>query len=360
MKNNCVITFEGLNVNNFLNSLCKQNITILGVSKRGKQCILQVNATHSQKVVAQLKEKCYNILDVRYTGVSFGIQFVKIRFVLMAFVVLCVVLMAITSQYCLRIDVRGDFDRDVVCEALSQAGVRIGGRLNGLDLDVVENSVSASMNAMYAVVSRRGSVVYVNVVALKQIDAPIDMSHKRDLVATVDGVVTGILCEQGNPLVKVGDSVKKGDVIIEGRRLFNDGESRDVYALGKVTIQQSVQGSATFNGYKTEMQQTGNVCKKVGVVLFGKEYVNNCKYENFETSSAYKCLQPLNIALVYNTYYETQQVTVGCSIDECMEELREQAYADALNNCNFTPQDVVYAVDGNTVIVTLLTTTDLY
>lgn len=357
MKNDCVITFEGLNINHFLNGLCKQNITILGVSRNGKRCILQVKAIHSQKVVAQLKEKCYNILDIRYTGVSFGLRFTKMHFVLIICIVLCVAVLALSSQFCLRIETEGDYSSEQIRQALSQAGVKVGASLVGFNSDAVENAVANELKAMYAVVNRKGSVIYVNVVSTKQISAPIDMSRKRDIVSTVEGVVMGVLCEQGNPLVNVGDYVKVGDTLIEGRRVFNDGQSRDVYALGRVVIQQHVQGSAAFNGYKTEMQQTGNKYRNVGVVLFGKQYVNNCKYENFNIDSTYKYLQPLNLALVYNTYYETSKVTVACSIEECMDELKQQAYADAQSKCNFVPQDVEYAVEGNVVIATLKTVT---
>lgn len=353
MKNRCVITFEGLNVNRLLNSLCRQNITVYGVSRSGKKCILQVDARHSQKVVAQLKERCYNILDIRYTGVSLGLRFAKLRFALIACALLCVAVLAVSSQFCLRIETQGDFADADVCEALSHAGVKVGTSLRSFDPDVVENAVASELNAMYAVVNRRGSVIYVNAVATKQVDEPIDMSKHRDIVADVSGYVVEVLCEQGTPLVAVGSYVNKGDVLIEGRRVFNDGQSRDVYALGRVAIKQSVQGAAVFDGYKTETLATGNSCVKVGVVLFGKQYVNNCKYDNFNVETTYKYLPPLNIAICYNTYYETTNVTVACTLEDCMDSLKQTAYDVARGKCDFVPQGVEYSLQGNTVTATL-------
>lgn len=360
MKNVCVITFEGLNVNRFLNNLNRQNITILGLKRQGRQCILQVDATHSQKVVAQLKERCYNILDVRYNGVSFGLRFAKIHFALIICILLCVAVLAISSQFCLRIETQGDFSNEVVLQALDKSGVRVGASLVGFDPDVVENAVATELKAMYAVIARRGSVIYVNAVAAKQIDAPIDMSKRRDIISSVEGVVTSVLCEQGNLLVKVGDSVKVGDVLIEGLRVFNDDSSQDVHALGRVVISRYAQGSVTFNGFKTEQQPTGSSCVKVGVVLFGKQYVNTCPYESFSVESSYKYLQPLNLAIVYNTYRETRSVTVECTLGECLDELKRQAYDKALSSGGFIPQDVEYSVEGNTVTATLRADTYVY
>ena len=108
------------------------------------------------------------------------------------------------------------------------------------------------------------------------------------------------------------------------------------------------------------MQRTGNVYRKVGVVLFGKQYVNNCKYGAYEVETTYKYLYPLNLAIAYNTYYETAQATIACTIDECMDELQALAYEQTLNGCPFTPQDVEYTVYGNTVTATLYAYTDLY
>lgn len=360
MKNRCIVTFEGLNVNRFLNLLCKQNITVYSVIKQGKKCILQVDSTHSQKVVAQLEEKCYNILDIRYTGVSFGLQFAKRRFILMLCLLLCVVVPAVSSQFCLRIETVGDYSDENIRQALSQAGISVGTLLTDFNPDIVENAVANQLNAMYAVINRKGSVLYVNVVAAKQVEAPIDMNKRRDIVSSVEGVVTSVLCEQGNQLVNVGDSVKVGDVLIEGRRVFNDGQSNDAYALGRIAVKQSVQATVTFDGFKTELQKTGNRCVKTGVVLFGKQYVNNCTYDNFCVDTVYKFLPPLNLAIIYNTYHELRSVTVECTMEDCLEELKRQAYEQALDKCNFTPQEVEYSVDGNTVTATLTTVTYLH
>nr|MDE7454695.1 sporulation protein YqfD [Clostridia bacterium] len=359
MKNTCVITFEGLNVNHLLNSLCRQNIQILGVKRQGKQCILQVDATQSQKVVAQLKEKCYNILDVRYTGASFWAKFAQKHIAMILCVVALVVCLALCSQYCLKIEVQGDFDGKQVIDALNQAGVSIGSSYKGFDADKLENALAVNLDAMYAVVNRKGSVLYVNVVAKRQAEQPIDMSKQRDIVSTVDGVVTSVLCEQGNLLVKVGDTVKVGDVLIQGVRVYNDGTTSNVYALGKITVKQTVQGSVTFNGYRTETQQTGNVYRNVGVVLFGKEYASSCNFSSYTVETTYKYIAPLNLALAYNTYYETQQVTVACKLADCLEDLQKQAYDNAVSICNFVPQGVEYTTAGNTVYATLYTMTDV-
>lgn len=354
MKSSCVITFEGLNLNRLFNTLCKRGITVLDVVKQGKRCEIEVPQTRLREVIALLEEKCYNILGIRYKGVAALSRFVRARFVLPVIVLLCIAMLAVLSQFCFRIEVTGDYDGDEVLQALSNAGVRVGGRLYDWNVDRVENAVANDLDAMYAVVSRKGSVVYVNAVKRKEIDAPIDMTKRRDIVATRGGVVTGVLCEQGTALVKAGDTVKAGDVLIAGQRVFNDGTSRDVYALGRVTVQLTAAGFAEYTGVRTVEQPTGNEFRTTGAVLFGKEYSRKCPFERYTADKSVTCLYPLNLQVVTTVYRETERVTVPASIDECADELKASAYDAALKNCDFTVDDVIYSVTASGVEAKLI------
>lgn len=47
--------------------------------------------------------------------------------------------------------------------------------------------------------------------------------HPTDLIASQDGVITSIITRSGTPMVHVGDTVKKGDVLVSGRvEVLND------------------------------------------------------------------------------------------------------------------------------------------
>ena len=353
MKNSCKITFEGLNVSRFVARLTAAGTSILSVERQGKRWTVEVPATRAKQTIALLREKCYNIIKIDYIGASATVKFVKRRFVLPIVCLLCVLVLMISSQFCFRIEVTGDFDNEVVKTALSNAGVGIGTNLSRIDVGVLENTLANDVGAMYAVVTRSGSVLYVNVVAKKQIDPPVDMTKRRDIVATRSGTVTAVLCEQGNPLVKVGDYVREGDVLIEGRRVFNDGTSNDVYALGRVTLQLTATGFAEYNGQKTVTVETGETFTCTGVVLFGKQYSRACPFESYTLTTVVTKLPPLNIEICKNVYHETRTVTVAATIEECMDELKARAHELATSICNFPVLDVVYTTGANGVTATL-------
>ena len=353
MKNSCKITFEGLNVSRFVARLAAQGTTVLSVERQGKCWTIEVDAAHAKQTIAQLKEKCYNITNIDYIGVSAAVRFVKRRFALPIVCLLVVAVLLIASQFCFRIEVTGDFEVDAVKTALSNAGVGIGTNLSRIDIGVLENTVANDIGAMYAVIARKGSVLYVNVVASKSIDPPVDMTKRRDIVATCSGKVTAVLCEQGNPLVKVGDVVNKGDVLIEGRRVFNDGTSTDVYALGRVTLQLTATGFAEYTGQRTVTVETGETFTCTGVILFGKQYCRACPFESYTVTTVITRLQPLNIAICKNVYRQTRTTTVAATLEECKAELQASAYEAAMSQCSFVVLDTVYTVSEKGVTATL-------
>ena len=353
MKNSCQITFEGLNVNRTLAQLGKMGIALYSITRQGKITTVQVPARRAKQTIALLQERCYNIIGIKYFGLTAAVKFVKFRFVLPIVCLLAVIALAVSSQFCFKIVVSGDFDSELVYEALNNVGVKVGSNVSKLNVDVLENTLANEIGAMYAVVTRSGSVLYVNVVAKKQIDPPIDMKQRRDIVATRSGVVTQLLCEQGNALVKVGDTVKAGDVLIEGKRLYNDETYDDVYALGRVTLQISSSGFAEYTGYKSATVETGNVFTNTGVVLFGKEYAKSCPFESYTVSTSVTRLYPLNLEIRSNVYHETKVVQIQATFNECLEELKAKAYQAAQEKCDFTVVDTQYVETETGVTATL-------
>ena len=353
MNNSCEITFEGLNVGRLLTMLLKNDVTLYKVERSGKRCVIRVPIGQAKHIIAILQERCYNIIGVKCVGITAAAKFVKKRFVLPIFCLLIVAVLVLSSQFCLKIVVSGDFDSQLVRQALQDVGVTIGCNMSKLNVDVLENALANKLNAMYAVVTRSGSVLYVNVVEKKLIDPPIDMTKSRDIVATRSGVVKAVLCEQGNARVKVGDTVSAGDVLIEGKRIYNDGTYDSVYALGRVTLEISATGFAEYTGYKSETVETGNVFSCTGVVLFGKVYGKACPFEQYTVQTTSKYIYPLNLEVRKCVYREMQTVKAPASLDECLEELQAVALEHAKANCDFTVVDTKYVTEANGVTAVL-------
>lgn len=329
------VTFCGLNIARLLNRICKDGIKIISVTKCGQICTVSVPLKHKKCLLKLLKNNGYKVTDVQNYGTATVWSFCKTHFVIVFALIFSIVACAVLSNYCCKIVVSGDLPSDIVINQMQSLDVVIGTNLRKLNVDVLENALATNLNVTYAIVTRKGSVLYVQTVAKKQIDAPIDMHKRRNIVATCDGVVQSLLCEQGTPLVKVGDVVKKGDVLIVGERRFNDGTTQDVYALGKVVLTRTVTAFAEYVGTKTELQRTGQSQTSTHVVLLGKSYGKECAYDSYQTDVKSTFLYPLNLQILHITYYQTALVTTQATLDECVTQLMQQALEQAMHNCDF-------------------------
>ena len=77
----------------------------------------------------------------------------------------------------------------------------------------------------------KGTNVIVKIVKAHEKPEIVDISEYCNIVAKKGGVITKIVAQNGTALVNVGDTVQKGDVLIEGKIEGKYTESRKVHSL---------------------------------------------------------------------------------------------------------------------------------
>lgn len=103
-----------------------------------------------------------------------------------------------------------------VRESLAACGLRVGMWLSELDTDVLENQVLLyDRRLAWLSINRKGTVAYVEVREAVTPPRP-EETYPRDLVASRGGVIAHIELETGNVLVKAGQTVSEGQVLVSG------------------------------------------------------------------------------------------------------------------------------------------------
>lgn len=345
------MSFCGLNAATVLCKLSGFGVT--DFHKSGRNCSIRIKTVHLNAVIELLKEGGFTDISVRYVGVSAVANFFCKHWLLPVALVLAVALCAVLPLFCLKIDVGGDLPSEQVQAALSDCGVAVGSRLAFLDIDKLENALCLKLDALYVTVNRSGCRLFVNAYKKKLPQDVIDLKSRRDMVASASGEVVSVLCEQGNTLVKVGDVVSVGDVLIEGKRIFADGTFGDVYACGRVKLKVSQSGFAPFCGYVTQTELTGKTQRVTYVKLFGKTYAKAAPFATYTEQSSCVKLSPLCLEVGTLTYAETVQKQIPCTVYEVLTDLQSAALSVALNGCDFTPVQTTYSVSPSGVTATV-------
>ena len=126
-------------------------------------------------------------------------------------------LLAPTVVWDVRVSGCETIQTSYVEDALASFGVIVGTPWNRLNLGQIETAVLAEHSDIgWISIYRRGSVAYVSVkeAHLPPIQAP--ETNYSNVVAAEDCIITDVTVTQGYPVVKAGQVVKKGEVLISG------------------------------------------------------------------------------------------------------------------------------------------------
>lgn len=346
------LRFDGLNVASVLSHFASEKIPFENVTAQGKNCFVTIPSVYVKQAVAYLQEKCYNV-SVEEVGFSAALSFAKRRFAVVLAAVLLVVVLFVSSGFCLSVQVSGDADEQAVLSALSEQGVVVGVNMKNVDVDMLENAIATKLKLAYAVVNKSGSVLYVKTVAAKSAEPPLELYKRRDIVSSASGVVTEAVCLQGTLAVKVGDIVQKGDVLVIGKRNYSDGTEQNVYAMGRVTVRVCAQAFAPFDGFVTQLVPTGETFSSTFVTLFGKDYGKGCPYEHFEQTVSRTLLYPLAVPIKHVVFSQLATKRVAAKIEDVTDELKRRAYDMAAEKCDFAVVETEYEVSADGVTAKL-------
>lgn len=231
---------------------------------------------------------------------------------------------------CLDVEINApqDMTEDIV-EALADIGVKRGCAMRSVNLDRVENALCVALpDVKYAFAAKKGSTLFITVEKLSDAPLPNDLKEKKDVVSSCDGVVTRISVVNGTPLVKAGDTIKKGQVLIRGENVFADGTSETATAIGEVWTDTEYSFSVRFSPEVVETTVTGNVLKRKRLRIFNyvTPYDKKIEFGEYSVQATIKRLFPLGITVEYETVYETATVVRENTLDSCLEKLKAQAY----------------------------------
>ncbi len=116
-----------------------------------------------------------------------------------------------------RVDGCTEENEGKIIEELENCGFSVGTRWSRHQLSEVEvDFLSSSDIASWININRRGTVAYVTVIEKISHPQPEEKVGYSNVIASCDAVIEDITVMRGVAAVKVGESVKKGDLLISG------------------------------------------------------------------------------------------------------------------------------------------------
>lgn len=232
-----VLRVNGASAERLIERLHDLKIYAKDVVLNKNDCFFTVERKDLRKIFAICRNMCYNIEKVKYTG-RFSLVYRLAKNVGAVLGAFAFVFFAYsTDRVVAEIDFGGEAKgyRREITAVLAESGVRIGEKCIA-DLSTLGEKVSLSVDGLaYATVEKRGKRVVVYAKGESFESEVIDVKRSV-IIAPVDGEVKKINALSGTVKVGVGDFVKAGDVLIDGKFVDASGKEISTYALGEICL----------------------------------------------------------------------------------------------------------------------------
>ena len=343
------VAVNGLNLDRALSLLEKANVELRNIRRvHHRRLEFDVPSGQKMQIVALLRAKCYNDIEIQETG--FPRFFTKRGLPLVVSAVLFFSLLFFCSTFVLKTEIVGNvtLSEQEISRQLTELHANVGSRKSGISLDELENALCTRLPQLNFVRAElRGSTLLLTLYEKVVVAPPADFRKRQDVCAERDGIVSDLYVVRGTPLVKAGDRVKKGQILIAGYRTFPDGSTADVKAEGEVFAEVTVTGSDTFETEQIVHRRTGNKTSLTNLSFFGTHVDSKRRipYAGYETETVYRFFTTLPIRFECVTVYETKPEKIHRAYDDAESAFaRQRALENARGNLCFQEQNVDYNV----------------
>lgn len=349
-KANYDIRIEGLNFDRLFREFNRLNITLFNVFKPSYKVMeFSLSALDYSKFKKLPILKNYKLEVFGRHGIPKLFNGIFKHLSLSIVSIICLILFIIFSNFTFKIDVLGleTISKQEIITLLTNFNVKTN-QINNKSNEEIEKYLKQNNDKISLVsVIKKGTNLVVNI--KEKIDNVTDTSP---ITAPYNMQITKLNVKQGSTNFKVGDIVKKGDVIVSSRSILSNGEIVDLSPIAEVEGETWINGTVEFETTKTNLVRTGkkqtfSYFEILGNKLFFK--TPTVKFEKFDkvvyNDYVFKnWFVPLNY--VKTIFYELKEETITQNFEENKESLILKSVELAKSNL---PSGNT-AVDENTVI----------
>ncbi len=209
-----------------------------------------------------------------------------------------------------------------IIRILESAGVRVGALKRDIDLAEAGRALQWDDRVAYSKLSLTGIAVNVIVKEISDREPVFWAVCGDSIIASKDCIVGFISAESGRALVRKGQSVHAGDVLISGD-LSDMKEGYLVPAKGIVLGETAYSASATAGYLRNSLERTGAHCEGVSLGFFGREIETAKAFVRSERECRHSAYLGFGLAVKVNAFtdYELDDKPVP----DTPEGIRERA-----------------------------------
>lgn len=262
-----------------------------------------------------------NIKIVKYEGTKGIKKHFKKYIYIYLIVIFCFILMDISTNFIVKVDIIHENSkiRKLVKENLIENGIGKISLAKDFDqLNIIKNNIlKNNPNTLeWLSITRRGMTYVVRIEERIITEITKDEGYAH-LVATKDALITKIISSRGSVLVRSGEYVKKGSVLISGEIKLYEEVKGNVFAKGEVYGDVWYTTDISYPMQKEEKEYTG---KKRFNLSFNNKILFRNKFKYFKQTN----LKKLNV-LGFNISFYNEEEYILKTVNYSKEKVQNLA-----------------------------------
>lgn len=293
------VEIEGYYIERFINICQIKHILIWNLKKeKGVRLYLNIGIKDFKKLKNIARKTNCKIKIKKKRGIPFVINRYKKRKFFAILLILISISIYISSLYIwnIDIDVENNLQIGNIEEDLFNLGLKKGAKKSKIEIDKLITKIRLKRNDISWIgIEIKGTNAIVKIVKTDEKPEIIDNNDYCNIVASKSGTIEKIIAQNGTAIVKEGDEVKKGDLLIAGYMEGKYTEKRLVHSLGEVRAKIKYSESTKIPLNTENTIKTGKYEKKYKI-----------KFKNFQINF-YKTLSKFKI---YDTIYTERNLKI--------------------------------------------------
>ena len=350
------ITIEGYYIERFIN-ICKNKKIAIWNLKRNSNITLSLNVRIKEfKQICKIAKKTGCKLKIKNKkGLPFLLHKYKKRKIFIILLIIVLLIIGISSNFVWNVDILVEDNKELtnIKEDLENAGLKTGLLKSKIDTKEIINKIRLERKDIAWIgIELKGTNAIVRIVKADKKPEIVDENEYCNIISNKTGAITKISVQEGTANVKVGDTIREGDILVNG---WVEGKFTGIrYVHSKAEIEAKVwyTKNKKISYVTTEKQYTGNEENKYSI-KFGKFQINFPKkyskfkiYDTIETENKIRLFSDfyLPISIIKTTYKEQEEITKTYTVEEAknigIKELEEELDKEIENKNNIVNKNI--------------------
>ena len=334
------ISVEGYYIERFINICKTNNITIWNLKRKENiELELNVRINEFKKICKVAKQTRCKVKIKRKKGFPFLLPKYKKRKIFVLFLLIMIIIITLSSNFVWNVEIKEEngLQLENIEEDIKKAGLETGKLKNNINMKEVINKIMLERKDIAWIgIELKGTNAIVKIVKADEKPEIVDQDEYCNIVSNKSGIITKISAQNGTANVKIGDTVKEGDILINGWLEGKFTGIRYVHAKGEIEAKVWHTKSKKINYNFTQTQETGNIENKYSIKInnfrinFLKRLSKFEIYDTIETENKFKLFSDfyLPISLIKTTNKELKNVQKKYNLEEAkslgIQELEQE------------------------------------